>query len=118
MPCRMKFDFVDAMAVAVKRTKQRRVSIGVKAELDCGRIAKRLAQRHELGLGPCRIFAHYRFTQYAICLQEIVRLKRWRLVRDLVHRASSILALANPHHDTVATYRGAWSAETTLANFS
>ena len=89
MPSRMKFDFVDAMTIAVERAQHRRVGIGGEAEPYGLRLAQRLAERVEFVRRPAGFLAHKCRTKHAVGLQQIVGFERRRLVGDLIHRCVS-----------------------------
>ena len=55
VPGRMEVDLVEAMAVAVERTQDRRILVGVEAELDRFRLAERGAERGEPVFAPSRL---------------------------------------------------------------
>ena len=86
MPGRVKVDFVEPMAVAIKRTKLRRKLVGVEAKLDGFGLAKLGAQFGQLPFGPACAFAAHRVSQYDVAREHIVRLERRRLVLNVEHR--------------------------------
>jgi hypothetical protein len=89
MPSGMKFDFVDAMTVAVEGAQHRRIDVGGEAELYGFRRAQRLAERGEFADRPASLLAYKGRMKDAVGLQQIVRFERRRLVGDLVHRCVS-----------------------------
>jgi hypothetical protein len=88
VPSGVEFDFVDTMAVPVERAKKGRIPVGFETEPDSFGFAERLAERDQFGFGPTGVLARQRFAQYSVGLQEIVRLKRRRLVGNLIHRGA------------------------------
>src|SRR5262249_7737460 len=93
MPGRVKFDFVDAVTVAVERAQHWRVGIGGIAKPYGFRLSQPLAERADFVRRPPGVLARKRRTKHAVSLQKIVRLERRRLVgdliSDLVHRCVS-----------------------------
>ena len=85
MPGGVKLDFVQSMAVAVERAQNRRVPVGIEAELDGLRSAQRDAERVEPSFGPFGIFAPHRLAQHGVAGEQVIGLKRRRLVYDLEH---------------------------------
>ena len=86
VPGRVKLDFVEPMAVAVKRTKLRGKPVGIKAKLHGLGFAEPGAQFGQIAFGPASTFPAHRSTQYGVAREQIVRLKRRRLVLNLEHR--------------------------------
>src|SRR5262249_47820149 len=91
MPSGMKFDLVEAMAVTVECAQHRRVGISGEAELYRFRGSEHLAERAEFVHRPVGFIAHKRRNKHTVALQQIVRLKRRRLVSDLIHRGALLL---------------------------
>ncbi len=86
MPGRVKLDFVEPMAVAVKRTKLRGKPVGIEAKLHGLGLAEPGAQFGQFTFRPACTFPAHRLAQYGVAREQIVRLKRRRLVLNLEHR--------------------------------
>ena len=83
VPCRMKFDLIEAVTITIKRTQLWREFVGIKTELDRFRLAERRAERAQLVLGPTGRFTPDGFAKRAIARKQIVGFERRRLVLDL-----------------------------------
>ncbi len=88
MPGRMELNLVEPVAVAVERAKLRRRFVGVEAKLHGLRLTQRGAERRELAVRPSRLLAPDRLAQHGVAREQIIGLKRRRLVADLEHSRS------------------------------
>src|SRR5215471_3210843 len=86
VPCRVKFDLVKAMAIAVESAQLRRELVGIEPELNGFRPAEPCTQGVQLALSPRRPFPPDRVTQNNVAREQIIGLKRRRLVLHLEHR--------------------------------
>ena len=86
VPGRVKIDFVEPVTVAVERMKLRGKLVGIETELDGLGFAEPDAQFGQIAFGPACAIAAHRLAQYRIAREQIVRLKRRRLVLNLEHR--------------------------------
>src|SRR5690242_3345035 len=86
VPGRMKFDLVEAMAVAIESPQLRRELVGIEPELNGFRPAQRATQRVEFSAGPRCTLPLHRLTQNDIAREQIIGLKRRGLVPHLEHR--------------------------------
>ena len=86
MPGRVKLDFVEPVAVTVECTKLRGKLVGIETELHGLGFAEPGTQFGQIAFGPACAFAAHRLAQYRIAREQIIRLKRRRLVLNLEHR--------------------------------
>src|ERR1700688_2305314 len=81
----MKFHFVEAMAKTIERAQDRRIFVGVEAELHRLRLAQCGAEHRQLAFRPTRLLALDRLAQHRVAGEQIIGLERRRLVANLEH---------------------------------